>query len=141
MELRCEGTEMMPSVVEQILDHIGRDPQLVLLQGDLGAGKTTLTREFCRQLGCSDEATSPTFSLINVYRGSEKLVYHIDLYRLKDIDEAFGIGIEDYIYSDNWCFVEWPEMIASLLHPPYTRIEIEAEDDETRILRILKITT
>ena len=141
MEIRCQEADMMPKVVEKILDYIGVDPQLVLLEGDLGAGKTTLTREFCRQLGCTDDATSPTFSLINVYNSRGKQVYHIDLYRLESLDEAFGIGIEDYIYSDNWCFVEWPALISPLLKAPYTSIEITTDADDTRILRILKITT
>lgn len=85
------------------------------LTGDLGAGKTTFVAEFCRQIEISDEPSSPTFSIVNEYRGPELLVFHIDCYRLEDIEEALAIGFEDYLERGDYCFIEWPQVIEPLL--------------------------
>ena len=92
---------------------------LVLLVGDLGAGKTTLVKQLKTEYGSTDVGSSPSFSLINEYTGKNQKIYHIDLYRLNEADEAFQLGIEEYIYSDNMCFIEWPQLIIDYLHPPF----------------------
>ncbi len=102
--------------------------RVVTLSGDLGAGKTTLVQAFCKVLGVEEPASSPSFSLVNEYlyqdaRGLSHPVYHIDLYRLKDFDEALDIGLPEYIDSGEWCFIEWPEIAAPLL--PADAIELE----------------
>ena len=80
--------------------------------GDMGVGKTTLIKELSLQLGVNDTITSPTFSIINEYNSLKDLkVYHFDLYRIKDENEALDFGIEEYLYSDDYCFIEWPERI------------------------------
>lgn len=99
---------------------------VLLLNGELGAGKTTLVKAIAKQYGI-DETSSPTFSLINEYQGSKgEKVYHIDLYRLQSLEEAIEIGIEDYLYSGNRCWIEWPDVIMPLV-------------EDAAILRILRL--
>jgi len=85
------------------------------LSGDLGAGKTTMIRYFCNALNVEDIVQSPTFSLINEYSSARGPVYHMDLYRIEQPEEVFDFGYEEYFYSGNYCFVEWPEIIEDLL--------------------------
>ena len=114
--------------------------RILLLEGELGAGKTTLVIALCRALGSPDEVSSPTFSLINEYRdASDQPVFHIDLYRLSTQEEALRIGIEEYLYSGAWCFIEWPGLIEGLVGDDIaTWIRIAALDDGTRRIAILK---
>jgi len=85
-------------------------------RGELGAGKTTFIKALCQQLGVEEVMSSPSFSIINEYRSiGGEVIYHFDLYRLKSIEEALDIGMEEYLYSDNHCFVEWPERAEGIL--------------------------
>jgi tRNA threonylcarbamoyladenosine biosynthesis protein TsaE len=94
--------------------------------GEMGAGKTTFIQAFCRQLGSTDNVSSPTFALVNEYEDREGYpLYHFDFYRMKRLEEAFDIGLEEYLYSGSYCFMEWPEKIAELLPPVYVKINIE----------------
>jgi tRNA threonylcarbamoyladenosine biosynthesis protein TsaE len=88
-----------------------------LFYGEMGAGKTTLIKAICRALGASGDFSSPTYSLVNEYilAGTTEKIFHLDLYRLKTIDEAIDIGIEDYMLDGDYCFIEWPELILPLL--------------------------
>ena len=91
------------------------------MHGDMGAGKTTFVHSLCEQLGVKDAISSPTFSIINQYKAAgEKIVYHIDLYRLKDEEEAIQAGIEDCLFSGNICFVEWPDRAPGIFHVKIT---------------------
>lgn len=103
----------LDKTAQRILDLMG-ESRILLLHGQLGAGKTTLTQQICKILGYQGEVQSPTYALVNEYPG-DHMIYHMDLYRLKDLDEAWDIGIEDYLYSGNYCFIEWPEVISPLL--------------------------
>lgn len=103
----------LDKTAQLILDLMG-ESRILLLHGQLGAGKTTLTQQICKILGYQGEVQSPTYALVNEYPG-DQMIYHMDLYRLKDLDEAWDIGIEDYLYSGNYCFIEWPEVISPLL--------------------------
>ena len=112
------------------------------LTGDLGAGKTTFTQYFCKKLGVEDAVTSPTFSLVNEYiyigaENRERQFHHLDLYRLENIDEALQIGIEDYLYDDEYCFIEWPEVIAPLLPEDTVHIKISIMPDLRRKILLL----
>lgn len=93
--------------------------------GDLGAGKTTLIKQWMLKLGVNDPVTSPTFSVINEYRYEEGAVYHMDLYRLKEVEELLEIGIEEYLYSDAICIFEWPNLVLELLDKDYIQVNIE----------------
>lgn len=109
----CKITEFK-ALIDHLVEQIDQDRNIVLLEGDLGSGKTALTKAFvAAELGA--EADSPTFSIVNEYRSDFKTLYHFDLYRLKDIDEIEDIGIWDYLDSGNPCFIEWPHKMAELL--------------------------
>ena len=104
--------------------------------GDMGVGKTTLIKELSLQLGVNDTITSPTFSIINEYNSLKDLkVYHFDLYRIKDENEALDFGIEEYLYSDDYCFIEWPERVSGLINSNVVEIKIEL-DRQNRIIDI-----
>ncbi len=105
--------------------------------GPVGAGKTTFTQALCRRLGVKEAVTSPTFALVNEYAGADGPIFHLDLYRLKDIDEALDMGIEEYLFSGVYCFVEWPEVIDALLPPEAVKIEIVPLSDGSRKLLFL----
>lgn len=100
------------------------DSRVFTLTGDLGAGKTTLVTAFCRQIGVTDEPSSPTFSIVNEYRGENLKVFHIDCYRLQDLDEALSIGFEDYLEQGDYCFIEWPAVIEPLLPSGVVHIDL-----------------
>jgi tRNA threonylcarbamoyladenosine biosynthesis protein TsaE len=104
--------------------------------GDLAAGKTTFIRSVCNALGVVDEVSSPTFALINVYQSSSGEIVHADLYRIESLEEALDTGIEDYLYNEAYCFIEWPEIIEELLPEDTVRIRIEALNESERKLQI-----
>ncbi|MFD0797826.1 tRNA (adenosine(37)-N6)-threonylcarbamoyltransferase complex ATPase subunit type 1 TsaE [Maribacter chungangensis] len=103
----------------------------------MGAGKTTLIKELVKELGSTDTVSSPTFGLVNEYHDSNGaiLAYHFDFYRLEDEMEAMDMGLEDYLNSDAWIFMEWPEKIPSLLPRDTTRIEIEILSPKQRRIK------
>ena len=104
--------------------------------GNMGVGKTTLIKELSLQLGVNESITSPTFSIINEYNSLKDLkVYHFDLYRIKDENEALDFGIEEYLYSDDYCFIEWPERVSGLINSNVVEIKIEL-DRQYRIIDI-----
>lgn len=101
--------------------------------GEMGTGKTTLIKEICRQLGVEDGMTSPTFAIVNEYwtRNGQPL-YHFDFYRIDEPADATRIGFQDYLYSGNYCFIEWTEKVESLLNGEYTPVHIERLNNQTR---------
>jgi tRNA threonylcarbamoyladenosine biosynthesis protein TsaE len=105
------------------------------LYGKMGAGKTTFIQAICRQLDTPDNVTSPTFALINEYKTrSGNSIFHFDFYRIKDMEEVFDLGYEDYFYSGNYCLIEWPELIEPLLPQDYVEVSIEVNEEEARII-------
>jgi len=112
----------------------GENKNIWAFKGQMGAGKTTLIKEICKELGVISEITSPSFSIVNEYlTKNNRKIYHFDLYRLKSIDEIYDIGYEEYIYSGNLCLIEWPEMIFDLLPQDLTlEISIELNPDQSR---------
>jgi tRNA threonylcarbamoyladenosine biosynthesis protein TsaE len=104
-----------------------------LLKGEMGSGKTTLTKQIVEQLGVDGTVASPTFSIVNQYGTiGGKVVYHFDLYRLKNELEAFDIGLEEYLNSGNVCLIEWPEKLEKLLPSQYFEVHIESVDSLRR---------
>ncbi len=103
-------------------------------EGEMGAGKTTLIKAICNTLGVIDEVSSPTFSLVNEYKTKDgKTIYHFDFYRIKNIEEVYDIGYEDYFFSGNICLIEWPEKIKELLkEEDVYKIKIEKVGDDGR---------
>lgn len=109
--------------------------RIFCFEGQLGAGKTTLIEEICRHLGSTDSLSSPTFSIINEYSSTNGVIYHMDWYRLKNEEEAIQIGIEDYLFSGNYCFIEWYQHAESLIPRPYVLIQISNKDETQRELK------
>ena len=109
-------------------------PKVVLFNGAMGAGKTTFIKALCLALGVKSATSSPTFSLVNEYEAAEGLVYHFDMYRLKHESEAFDFGIEDYLYSGNWCFIEWAEKIPNLIPEEHLVVTLNVLNDGKRRL-------
>ncbi|MBQ3998789.1 MAG: tRNA (adenosine(37)-N6)-threonylcarbamoyltransferase complex ATPase subunit type 1 TsaE [Paludibacteraceae bacterium] len=108
--------------------------------GQMGAGKTTFIKKLCEEMGSVDVVNSPTFAIVNVYDVEQPYkgeVYHFDCYRLKDIREAMDFGAEEYLYSGNYCFIEWPEMIDALLPDDTVWVKITPLANEDRKLEIL----
>jgi tRNA threonylcarbamoyladenosine biosynthesis protein TsaE len=99
--------------------------KVVLFYGEMGSGKTTLIKEMCRQLGVKDGMSSPTFSIVNEYHAGEKKIYHFDLYRVKNLEECLDLGMEEYLYSGNYCFVEWPEAAKDILPAECIKVSLE----------------
>jgi len=121
----------LPELAKRLLSEAGAR-RIFLLDGTLGAGKTTLIKQLCARLGVDpNEVHSPTFALVNEYEGVET-IYHLDLYRLKDLDEAINIGIEDILYSGHYCFIEWPGLIEPMLPDEVIRIKLELAPDSAR---------
>ena len=116
------------------------EPHRVLaFDGQMGAGKTTFIKKLCEQMGTTDIVNSPTFAIINVYDVEQPYrgeVYHFDCYRLKDIREAMDFGAEEYLYSGNYCFIEWPEKIAPILPDDTVWLKIDLLPDGDRRLTI-----
>lgn len=127
--------DQIKEVAEQIL---AQNPnKIILFNGEMGVGKTTLIKQLCKSLGVQDATSSPTFSLVNeYYTSNNQIVYHFDFYRLNKETEALDMGVDDYLYSGNWCFIEWPEKIASLLPEQTSVITIELLADGKRELKL-----
>jgi len=110
----------------------------VAFSGEMGAGKTTLIQSICRVLGVKESVNSPTFALINEYFTCEgESIFHFDLYRIEDITEMFDFGYEDYFYSDDYCFIEWPEKALELIPDDFIFIRIDVQDNGSRTVRAL----
>ena len=105
-----------------------------LFNGSMGAGKTTLIKALAKKLGVTNMANSPTFSIVNEYLGTKDKVYHFDLYRLKNENEAYDMGLEEYFYDNAWCFVEWPNLAQGILPPNVHIVNISVIDEHTREL-------
>ncbi|WNJ18001.1 tRNA (adenosine(37)-N6)-threonylcarbamoyltransferase complex ATPase subunit type 1 TsaE [Pontibacter sp. G13] len=123
-------------IARQILE-AASSSRVFALYGNLGAGKTTLVKRFCEVLGVTESVTSPTFTLVNEYQGEDGRVCHFDFYRIKSEWEAYDMGCAEYFDSGDYCFVEWPERVDSLLPPDMAQIHIESMGETERAIRLI----
>ena len=120
---------------EGFLEAMG-EARVIAFSGEMGAGKTTFIQALCRKLGVTAEVNSPTFSLVNEYFTGEGLsIYHFDLYRIEDPAELFDMGYEEYFFSGEFCFIEWPEKASHLIPEDALRVEIIVRENDGRELQ------
>ncbi|MBQ3083065.1 MAG: tRNA (adenosine(37)-N6)-threonylcarbamoyltransferase complex ATPase subunit type 1 TsaE [Alistipes sp.] len=134
--ISIDSEEGLREVAETLLESLdGRT--VVALRGEMGAGKTTLIRAVAEALGVEDQVTSPTFALVNQYEGAggERL-FHFDFYRIDDVREVYDLGYEEYFYSGDLCFVEWPEKIEALLPEEVVEVRITVDSPTARSFEI-----
>ena len=133
--LEIDSLSDLKYVAQEVVESLdGRT--VVLLRGEMGAGKTTLISRIAAYLGAEDVVTSPTFALVNQYEGRECRIFHFDFYRIEEIEEVFDLGYEEYFYSGDLCLVEWPEKIEPLIPDDAMVVRITAGDGEERIFEI-----
>ncbi len=122
------------SIAKEILQSV--KSKVILLYGELGVGKTTLISEIVKELGSDTDVSSPTFSIVNEYEIKDGLVYHFDFYRINNEEEVYDLGFEEYLSTDHWIFIEWPEKISSLLPDNINEIHLEKVDEKNRIIKL-----
>lgn len=133
MKISYELNEV-ENVAKQLIKNAAS--KTLLFYGNMGVGKTTLIKAIVAALGSKDEVSSPTFSIVNEYEINSGLIYHFDLYRINDIEEAYNFGIEDYLNTDYWKLIEWPEKIETILFDDYNEIQIEFDKSNKRFLKM-----
>jgi tRNA threonylcarbamoyladenosine biosynthesis protein TsaE len=126
--------EVLHEVAKDIISSLG-DKKIILFYGEMGSGKTTLIKEICKELGVKDSMSSPTYGLVNEYKinptiptpspSREGKVYHFDLYRVKNLEECLDIGMEEYLHSGNYCFIEWPDVAKQIIPEDAVKVFIE----------------
>lgn len=127
-------TNALKEVAEKLIQQFP-EQRVFAFYGKMGAGKTTFIQSICKVLETNDNVTSPTFALINEYKTTrQESIFHFDFYRIKNIEEAFDLGYEDYLYSGNYCLIEWPEMIEPLLPDEIVKVKIEVAEDGARMI-------
>ena len=134
MEILIKDIDSISEAAKQFVDAMG-DNTVFAFYGKMGAGKTTFIKAVCETLGVRDVINSPTFAIVNEYLdGQDNPIYHFDFYRIKKEQEVLDIGYEDYVYSGNVCFMEWPELIEDLLPEDAVKVTIEEQADGTRLV-------
>lgn len=136
MEIIIRHRKDITASARKLLKYTG-DRKIFAFNGVMGSGKTTIIKAVCSVLGASDITSSPTFTIVNEYRRKNAdSLFHIDLYRMKKTEEAYDIGIEEYLSGSSYCFIEWPDLIEDLLPEGTVRIAIRVGQNEERILQV-----
>lgn len=131
-----DSLDKLPLAAAWVLDQLGEN-KIAAFYGEMGSGKTTLIKEICQRLGCKSTVTSPTFAIVNEYPlEADSSVYHFDFYRLTKNQELTDLGFEEYLYSNMYCFIEWPEIGESLLPKETVKINLKVGEKQKRILTI-----
>ncbi|MDD3502271.1 MAG: tRNA (adenosine(37)-N6)-threonylcarbamoyltransferase complex ATPase subunit type 1 TsaE [Candidatus Cloacimonetes bacterium] len=132
MKLLLNNLSDIDAVAQKFLDNMG-NRKIFAFYGEMGAGKTTFIKALCKTLRVAETITSPTFAIINEYNKEDgDPIYHFDFYRIKNIEEAYDFGYEDYFYSGHLCFIEWPELVEPLLPESVVKVQIVVMDNGER---------
>jgi tRNA threonylcarbamoyladenosine biosynthesis protein TsaE len=132
----CKGLAQISDCAKFVID-LCRGQHVWVFKGELGAGKTTLIKEIAKQMGVLDPVSSPTFSLVNEYQSQEgSIFYHFDFYRIRDVEEAVDIGVDEYFHSGNYCWVEWGERIPELIPENFALIELHRTEGDFREITV-----
>lgn len=127
--------DQLPHIAKEVIENAHN--KVLLFYGEMGVGKTTLIKEIVKELGVLDNVSSPTFSLVNEYHSnSGEKVFHFDFYRIDNEEEAMDMGIEEYLYSNNWCLVEWPNKVENLLPLNAVKITISTNENQLRTIEL-----
>jgi len=129
--------EEVNKAVKWILENV--ESKVVLFHGEMGVGKTTLIKSIIKELGITQEISSPTYAIVNEYEIENDIIYHFDCYRLKSVEEALTIGIEEYLDTTHWVFIEWPNVINELVPLKHTTLQLVCNEDNTRTLKIMPV--
>lgn len=137
MKIIIPNTDSLTTAAQKFISAMDQST-VFAFYGDMGAGKTTLIKAICEQLGVEDTINSPTFAIVNEYRSntSSELIYHFDCYRIKEIEEALDFGFEDYMESGALCFIEWPQNVEVLLPEDTVKVYIHVNEDDSRIVEL-----
>ena len=133
MEINYELSDV-EAVTKQLVKNI--KTKTLLFYGNMGVGKTTLIKALVKALGSNDDVSSPTLSIVNEYELENDKIYHFDLYRIKNIDEVYNFGFEDYLDSNHWVFIEWPQIIEPILTDDFDEIYLELDTKNNRKLTL-----
>lgn len=133
---KATTTEDLKTIAPQIIEAFGNN-RIITFDAPMGAGKTTLIKALCDAIGTNSIVNSPTFAIINDYETlTGESIFHFDLYRLKNIGEAIDMGCEEYLYSGNYCFIEWPDMIEQILPQNRCNVKIVVDDNGVRTITV-----
>lgn len=138
MEILVRDIEDLPGAAKRLLE-LSSGEKIFIFEGDMGVGKTTFIKAICTELGVQDNASSPTYSIVNEYNYSNGKVFHFDFYRIKSEIEAYDLGFEEYLYSGHFCFIEWPEKIKGLWPESYIEVIIKQTEEKIRMITARKI--
>jgi len=138
MIINVSSLQELPRAAAQLIDFAGNE-KVFIFKGDMGAGKTTFIKAICEALGVKEGVTSPTFAIVNEYKSTGKKIYHFDFYRLKTQTEALDMGAEEYFYSGNYCFIEWPEKIPDMLPLHYMSVNVKVLAEGARQITLEKV--
>jgi len=136
--ININSLDSLPQVAEQLI-YFANGEKFFIFEGEMAAGKTTFIKVLCETLGVKDVVSSPTFSIVNEYESLNGPIFHFDFYRLKNLQEAYDIGYEEYFYSGNICLIEWPSKVEELLPETYIKIAIEITGEHERSFNFSRI--
>lgn len=135
MQIKIDSLDHIREAAKTFIDNM-TEAKVYAFYGKMGAGKTTFIKAICEESGVTDVITSPTFAIVNEYKSDTtgQTIYHFDFYRIKKLEEVYDMGYEDYFYSGNLCFLEWPELIEEILPENAVKVTISEQEDGSRLV-------
>ena len=138
-KIYCDNLASLSAIAQEIIETC-KGEKIWVFKGQMGAGKTTLIKAIAKEMGIQDLVSSPTFSIVNEYKNEEgQKFYHFDFYRIDESEEVLEIGVEEYFYSDSYCWIEWAERIPEFIPDTFHLIVIEVDEEGRRVIGISKI--